>query len=121
MLNAINWFEVPAQDLDRAMNFYSAILGKELVKGEFMGQPLGFFPADNQGVTGSIVQREGATPSTNGTLIYLDTDNNLDGVLAKVEPAGGKIVMPKTNLGQFGWAAVIIDTEGNSMGLHMPS
>ncbi|NET73076.1 MAG: VOC family protein [Sphaerospermopsis sp. SIO1G2] len=118
MLNAINWFEIPALDLDRAMNFYSIILGTEIIRGEFMGQPQGFFPSDPQGVTGAIVTREYETPSNNGTLIYLNAGNDLDGAIARVEPAGGQLVMPKMDLGQFGFAAIIIDTEGNRIGLH---
>ncbi|MBD2164588.1 VOC family protein [Calothrix membranacea FACHB-236] len=121
MLNAINWFEIPAVDLERAIAFYSAVLGKDIIRGEFMGQPQGFFPSDREGVTGAIIKRDYETPSNSGALIYLNAGDNLDGAIAKVEPSGGKVVLPKTDLGQFGFASIIIDSEGNRIGLHSQS
>jgi uncharacterized protein len=68
MQNAINWFEIPATDLDRAIGFYSTVLGTTLQKSEFMGEPQAFFPSDQTSVGGAIVQSERLQPATTGTV-----------------------------------------------------
>ena len=117
MADIVSWFEIPATDFDRAVGFYSTILGQELPKGEFMGTPHGFFTNSDGSRFGAVIKHEMAAPSNTGTLIYLHTDN-LDHVLGRVESAGGSIETPKTSLGEMGWIAIVIDTEGNRVGLH---
>jgi len=120
MENAINWFEIPATDLDRAIGFYNAVLGITIQKGDFMGEPQAFFPGDQTSVGGAIVQSDRLTPSTTGTLIYLNlsTVANLERALSQVEASGGKLLMPKTDIGEPGFIGVMLDTEGNQIGLH---
>jgi len=78
--------------------------------------PKSGFPA---GVGGAIVLGEGYTPAQQGTIIYLPGGDDLTAVLARVEPAGGTIVVPKTEIGgDFGFYAHFIGTEGNKVGLH---
>jgi len=120
--NAINWFDLPAADFDRAVKFYSAILGTEIKVGEHMGQKLGFFPCEGplgQSVGGDLVPPGmGPKPSATGTCVYLNCEGKLDEVLGRVEPSGGKIMRPKMSIGEPGWIAMIQDTEGNTIGLH---
>lgn len=120
MQNAINWFEIPAADFDRAVAFYSTILATELQKEEFMGEPQAFFPMDRTSVGGAIVKSDRLTPSMTGTLIYLNlgTVENLEQALARVESSGGKLLMPKTDIGDPGFVGIIQDSEGNGIGLH---
>jgi len=120
MHNAINWFEIPAADFDRAVTFYNTVLGIEIRKDKFMGEPQGFFPGDDMAVRGAIVYSQRLTPSTAGSLIYLNagTADGLEQALSRVESSGGKITMPKTDIGEAGFIAIILDTEGNSVGLH---
>jgi uncharacterized protein len=123
MPNAIiNWFEIPATDFDRAVHFYNTILGVEIRKDTFMGVPNGFFPMESGEVGGAIVQGENNMPGTTGTTIYLNAvdADQLDKILEKVEPAGGKVLMPKTAIGDPGFIGTILDTEGNRIGLHAP-
>lgn len=117
--NSLNWFEIPATDLDRAIAFYQQLLGT-VRKGTFFGAELGLFEADvkNGGIGGSIVVRQDMQPSTQGSVIFLNTNGRLDEALAAVESAGGKILVPKMSLGDFGWSAIILDSEGNRVGLH---
>jgi predicted enzyme related to lactoylglutathione lyase len=70
-VHAINWFEIPATNFDQVVDFYSTILNQPIKKGEFAGMPHGFFPADEEGVTGAIVKGNGE-PITGGALIYLN-------------------------------------------------
>ncbi len=124
MKNAINWFEIPVSNFDRAKKFYETILETEMYEFD-LGSPehkLAFFPseADKQSVGGGIMSGPGYEPSEKGALIYLNAGDDLSGPLSLVEKAGGKIHMPKTIIGDGhnGYMAVINDTEGNKIALH---
>lgn len=118
MRNAITWFDIPTSDFDRAVRFYSDILGAPLRVEEAMGQRLGFFPAEPQGgVGGNLVSPdEHHKPSQNGARVYLST-NDIDTVLGRVRHAGGNVLTPKFFLENGGWIAIIADSEGNLIGI----
>jgi predicted enzyme related to lactoylglutathione lyase len=119
MKNALNWFEIPVKNFDKAKKFYETILGSEMQVMEVMGMKSAFFPADMEnGVGGCLTAGEGYEPSTKGSLIYLNGGDDLSVPLSKVETAGGKITLPKTSLGHNGFMAYFEDTEGNKIGLH---
>jgi predicted enzyme related to lactoylglutathione lyase len=120
MKNAVTWFDIPTDDFDRAVKFYSDILGQQIRVDTYMGQKLGFFPMDSrEGVGGDLIPPGlGAKPCANGTRVYLSCEGILDDVISRVEKAGGKIIMPKSSMGDAGWVAMIMDSEGNSVGLH---
>ena len=120
MAHVINWFEIPVTDFARAKKFYEAILGTELQTMEAMGMTMAFFPADFQNgeIGGGIVTGNGSQPSATGSLVYLNGGEDLSAALSKVEPAGGKIVLPKTAIGPNGFMAHFMDTEGNKVALH---
>lgn len=121
MKNAINWFELPAKNFSRAKKFYSTILGAEINDMPMPGTTkYGLFPYDQQngGVGGVIVTGEGYEPSSTGSLVYLNIDEDLSKPLSKVEAAGGKIVLPKTSIGEHGFIAHFIDSEGNKVAFH---
>lgn len=118
-MNALNWFEIPASDFDRAVKFYSAVLGAKLEDGPSMdGSKMVFLPASEPGVGGAIAQSEDFKPSQDGTLVYLNGGDDLAVMLDRVEGAGGKVSMPKTSIGEHGFIGLFIDTEGNRVGLH---
>jgi uncharacterized protein len=118
MDNAINWFEIPANDFDRAVKFYSNIMDVEMQVSDANGMPYAMFPVQ-EGVGGGIVKHEGFTPSDKGPLVYLNGGDDLNTVLAKVEGAGGKVEMEKTKINDdYGYFAIFHDTEGNRMALH---
>lgn len=121
MANALNWFEIPAKDIERALTFYDTIMGATLIRMEANeAYPMGMFPVES-GVSGAVIQGEGYVPSTEGTIVYLNAGEDLSHVLNRVEGAGGNIVMPKTDIGENGFMAYFIDTEGNKVGLHSNS
>ncbi|MCC6549554.1 MAG: VOC family protein [Ignavibacteriaceae bacterium] len=117
--NMINWFEIPAVGFERACVFYSKVLGIEIERtamGEFK---MGMMPMFEGKVSGAIVTGEGYTPSLEGVCIYLNADPDLNDALGRVEAAGGKILVPKTPITpEYGFFAVIVDTEGNKIHLH---
>lgn len=116
--NAINWFEIPVADMDRAMKFYGTILEKELSLVSMDGNQMAMIPVEDGAVGGGLFKDEDAKPATTGTRVYLNGGDDLTTVLNRVEAAGGKITLPKTNIGENGFMAFFIDTEGNRVGLH---
>ncbi len=119
--NALNWFEISVTDIARAKKFYETIFGIEMTLDNMMGMDMAFFPYDpgNGKVSGALVKSDMHKPSADGAKIYLNGNPDLSLALNKVESAGGKIIMPKTNIGpEVGNMAFFIDTEGNVIALH---
>ena len=119
MASAINWFEIPVKDFNRAKTFYETILGTTMQPMEAMGMRSAFFPADlENGVGGCIIEGQGYEPTNKGSLVYLNGGTDLSIILSKVERAGGKIILLKTAIGPHGFMAHFEDSEGNKVGLH---
>lgn len=118
MANQIVWCDIPVLDLDRAVKFYSAVLGQEVKKHEFPGTTLGVLPHGDGEVGGCLVVSADQRPSEQGVMIYLNANGRLDDASAAVAPNGGKVVQPKHSIGPFGSRAIIIDSEGNRVALH---
>lgn len=120
--NAIDWFEIPVRDMDRATAFYEALLATTIRRETIAANTLGVFSYDDNATGGCLIAGDGVpAPAQNGTLIYLHAGPSLDAVLARVESLGGRITTPKVTLpGDMGVFAHIADTEGNRVGLHAP-
>ena len=123
MKNAISWFEIPTTDLDRATKFYEAIFGISLIPMDLADIKMRMFPVEDMenGIGGALCYNKDfyKPTATDGPLIYLNGNPDVQKVLDKVESAGGKIMVPKTEISpEYGYMAVIIDTEGNRIGLH---
>jgi predicted enzyme related to lactoylglutathione lyase len=121
MANQIVWCDIPVLDLDRAVKFYSAVLGQEVKKQDFPGMTIGILPHNDGDVGGCLFTSAEEKPSEKGIMIYLNANGRLDDAVAAVTPNGGKIVQPKHPIGPFGFRAVIIDSEGNRVALHAES
>jgi len=123
MQNAISWFEIPATDIDRAQKFYEAIFGIAMIPMDMPNMKMRMFPLDDpmNGVGGTLVDSGGfhKPSATDGPLLYLNGNPDVQNILNKVEAAGGKIMVPKTEISpEYGDMAVFIDTEGNRIALH---
>ena len=123
MKNAISWFEIPSHDIDRAAKFYETIFDIQLQAMETPNLKMRLFPLEDptSGVGGALVQSDGFhVPSgTDGPLIYLNGNPDLQIVLDRVEEAGGQLMVPKTQISEeHGYMAVFYDTEGNRIALH---
>ena len=118
MSNQIVWCDIPVVDLDRAIAFYSAVLGQTVSKQEYPGMTIGLLPGAESAVSGCLHTSEEVKPSANGPLIYLNCDGRLDAAEAIVEPKGGKVLKPKQPIGPYGFRTVILDSEGNRIALH---
>ena len=119
MKNAINWFEIPVSDLSRAARFYEKTLGIELKRTRFGELDMAIFPSDEPGAGGALVLDPRRQPSDKGSLVYLHAEN-LDAAVERTQKSGGSVILPKTDIGEPGFMALVRDTEGNTVGLHTP-
>lgn len=123
MKNVISWFEIYTADFNRAKQFYKTVLGCDLIdipmdndRHSQMQYAL-FHKNENKfDLNGALVRMEEAKPGIGGTLVYFATED-ITAELSRVETAGGKIIRPKINIGEFGFIALIQDTESNMIGL----
>ena len=120
--NALNWFEIPVNDFNRAKKFYETIFNYQMPENTMGPARMGFFLFDMQDgkVGGAIVYNpELFMPSDNGSLIYLNCQPDLQIVLNRVETAGGTVLKNKTLItSELGYWALIKDSEGNKVALH---
>lgn len=119
--NAISWFEIPTKDLNRAQKFYEEIFDIKMTPLDLENFQMRMFPIEAPtGVGGALCYSESHKPSeTDGALIYLNGNPDVQNVLNKVQKAGGKVLVPKTQISpEYGYMAVLIDTEGNRIALH---
>jgi len=119
--NALGWFDIYVDDMDRAVAFYQGVLKQKL---ERIGDPTGetqmmSFPADinSYGASGALVTSEHSRPEMGGTMLYFSAED-CSVKQSRVVTAGGKIVRPKFSIGDFGWVTLCKDTEGNMFGLN---
>lgn len=120
--NAISWFEIPTTDLERAQIFYETIFGITLIPLDLQNLRMRMFPIEDPmtGIGGALIYNKDfyKPSSTEGPLIYLNANPDVQKVLDKIEPAGGKILVPKTQISpEYGYMAVFVDTEGNRIAL----
>lgn len=121
MKNAVAWFEIPVSNIKRAKKFYEKLFEIEMIDMD-LGEEfkMTMFPVEEGGVSGALCQyTDFYTPSHEGALVYFSAEPNLQPVLDRVEKNGGKILTPKTAISdEYGFMAVIEDTEGNRVALH---
>jgi uncharacterized protein len=118
MPNHIVWVDIPVLKLDRAIRFYSAIMGTQVERVDYPEMSIGSFPHKDGEAAGCLYMSEKVKPSVDGPLVYLNVHGRLDEALEAVEASGGKILEAKEPIGPFGFRAVILDTEGNRIALH---
>nr|WP_298412670.1 VOC family protein [uncultured Halomonas sp.] len=121
MANPVVWFEIYVADMARAKRFYETVLEQTLERldSPFPEFELWTFPMDQQsvGAGGALVKMEGMAPGGNSTLVYFDCEDCAVEA-ARVVEAGGRIQQEKCSIGEYGHIALVIDTEGNMIGLH---
>jgi predicted enzyme related to lactoylglutathione lyase len=119
MKNAINWFEIPTRDMDKAVAFYEKTLGITLKRELFGDLPHAVFPVEvpDAGVAGALVTGPHLAPGA-GVVVYLEAPDGVTACLARARAGGAKEIVPHTHIGENGWIAVVRDPEGNHVGLH---
>lgn len=120
MANPVNWFEIYVDDIERAKAFYSKVLGIEFTElpspdeGEMWA-----FPMEENGpnAAGTLIKHPAGSPGMGGTMVYFACDD-VAGPAGRVADAGGSVMQDKMSIGDYGFIALIQDTEGNMVGLH---
>lgn len=119
MNNFISIVEIPASSFARAVKFYQTVLDITIQEADMEGIQMGLFPGGKGSVNVVLIKGNDYKPSGTGILVYLNGGDDLQNILDKIEPAGGKVVLPKTPIDtENGFFAFFIDSEGNKMGLH---
>ena len=118
MTNPVLWFEIPCMDIERAKNFYHNILKRNFQYIEMPGAKMYMFErmGDN-GSNGALIQTKEDKPSKDGITVYFRSED-VAIEIARVAEAGGTVLSEKTSIGEFGFIAMFLDTEGNKVGLH---
>jgi uncharacterized protein len=121
--NTLCWTDIPVTNLDRAVKFYSAVLGQEVSKFSEQGLEYGLLPHEEQSASGCLCVGSDSAgsdnkPSQNGPLIYLSVEGRLDDAAKAVASNGGKVLQEKHQIGPHGFRAVVVDSEGNRLALH---
>jgi predicted enzyme related to lactoylglutathione lyase len=125
MKNPISYFEIPADNIERAKKFYEKIFDWKMEKYDEKGKEHYFVmttevgddewtPKEPGAINGGLVKRE----MPDEPFVNYVTVESIDKICKLIEKNGGKIVMPKTKMGEWGWWAVFKDTEGNVLGLY---
>jgi predicted enzyme related to lactoylglutathione lyase len=119
--NPIVWCEIYVQDMDRAKQFYESVFEMKLQRLESPDIDMWAFPMAMEavGASGALVKMAGVESGGSSTIPYFHCDE-VAVELERVVTAGGKIHTPKESIGQYGFMALVVDTEGNTIGLHMP-
>lgn len=117
--NIVGWFEIYVQDISRAKAFYQNTFQVTLERLESPGMELWAFPMqpDSSGCAGALVQMNGKDSGVGGTIVYFVCADCAVEASRAVEN-GGKIQKEKMSIGQYGFIALVLDTEGNMIGLH---
>jgi predicted enzyme related to lactoylglutathione lyase len=120
-MNAVGWFDIYVNEMNRAVAFYETVLGSKL---EEIVDPTGesqmmSFPAEmgSYGAGGALTKSPHASPGIGGTIVYFSVEDCAD-QQSLVSEAGGKVIRPKFSIGEFGWVTLCTDTEGNMIGFN---
>ncbi len=117
--NPVGWFEIYVQDMQRAKAFYEAVFSVELEKLNDEQPELWKFPQSmtSYGASGALARAEDCPSGGNSTMVYFTCEDCAD-ELARVPAAGGEVKREKISIGEYGFIALAVDTEGNLIGLH---
>jgi predicted enzyme related to lactoylglutathione lyase len=117
--NALNWFEIYTNDINKAADFYGKILAKPLSMISNDKYNMAMFPSDlDNGVGGALTQMDKCQPGAGGTVVYLNVEGDLDGVLERIPQNGGAVIQPRMDIAPHGFIGIFKDPEGNVVGLH---
>lgn len=117
--NPVGWFDLNVGSLNRAKKFYETVFNVKLTNAPVEWGKQSFFPFNHESpnISGALVEKTDFVPSSNNTVIYFETEDNI-AEEQRIEKAGGKVLKPKMSIGKFGFISIFIDTEGNTVGLH---
>jgi predicted enzyme related to lactoylglutathione lyase len=117
----VQHFEIPADDVERASKFYTGVFEwkmQKLANPEDPSKDYWFFDTKdengNKGIGGGLMKRQAPEHSVTNYI----TVPSIEDYASKIEEAGGKVIMPKTEIPEMGFILVFLDTENNMFGLY---
>ncbi|PSJ75403.1 VOC family protein [Sphingobacteriales bacterium UPWRP_1] len=118
--NPVVYFEIPVNDIDKAIKFYKTVFNFDFTKETIDNNEMALFPFahEKSGISGALAKGEIYKPTKDGVVIYFKTEN-IDETLKLATLNGGQILYPKTDNG-IGLVAEFEDTEGNRIALYQP-
>ncbi|HED33145.1 MAG TPA: VOC family protein [Gammaproteobacteria bacterium] len=116
--NAINWFEIPVNNYERAIDFYETVLDIQLKREKMEDVDFAIFPADETAIAGALIKADFQKPDKQGCLVYLNAEGMMDEAIQRAKQKGGDVYMGKTSIGENGYIPHISDSEGNKIALH---
>ena len=122
MSNRFVWVDIPVLNLERAVAFYSKVLGAPVTKEGGPGFVFGLLPHTGSDVGGCLYSPgEDNAPSRTGPLVYLNAEGRLAQAVEAVATTGGQIIQAVHQIGSHGYRAIVVDSEGNRVALHAPT
>lgn len=118
MANLVVWLDIPATDLNRAMEFYSNVLSVNIDRKDLPDTSIGVFEHHDHEVSCCLFTAKEPVRAGYGPLVYLSVEGRLDEAVGLVEKFGGKVLQSKHAIGPYGYRAIVIDSEGNRVALH---
>ena len=118
MEHLLPWFEIPVADMKIAVSFYNRAFGSQLQITDAGSHQFAFIDHPENRTEGSLSSGETYKPGTNGAVKCLYAGKDLNDSLSRVESSGGKVLIPKQSIGEHGFTAWLLDTEGNRIGMH---
>jgi predicted enzyme related to lactoylglutathione lyase len=116
--NTFCWIDIPVTNLDRAIEFYSALLNQPIEKVAEHGFEFGLLPHVENNVSGCLSVMQDRKPSQDGPLVYLNVEGHLKQAAKAAQENGGKLLKAPEQIGPYGNRAIILDTEGNAIALY---
>ncbi|MGD1839741.1 MAG: VOC family protein [Thermonemataceae bacterium] len=117
--NAVGWLDIHVANFERAKSFYEKVFDIKLVDLPLECGKQAVFPfsPESPNISGALVEKKDLQPNANNTVVYFETEDCI-AEERRIEQEGGKIIQPKTHIGEFGYVSIFIDSEGNTIGLH---
>jgi hypothetical protein len=119
-VNPIPYVEIPVTDMARAIAFYTAVFAVDLERRTVDGYNMALFPADDgPGAKAALAKGDVYRPSKEGAIVYFGVAD-IEATVARATAAGGRVLYPVKDIGEFGFVAEIEDSEGNRIALSQP-
>lgn len=117
-MNDPSYFEIQANEVPRAMKFYSQVFGWRFTRVD--GLPVEYWRIETERQRGGLLKRPALTPPTqsgaNAFVVSMEV-KDFDTVAAKILALGGKIALPKFAVPGTCWQGYFLDSEGNTFGI----
>lgn len=120
-MNAPSYFEIQADDVPRALRFYSQVFGWKFIRVE--GIPIEYWRIETEGPRGGLLQSPGPRPAaaqgTNAFVCSMEV-RSFDETAGRIVQAGGQLALPKFAVPGVCWQGYFLDPEGNTFGIFQP-